>query len=126
MTNCPRKFIKMNSCFATRMSETSPPMWIGPILGGLSLATLSAGSVYYMDNKLPETKILARDFVLGAVLFLIIMQILPESTSQLIQFACGLVTFRMPTLPKMSGGAETTSPELILADPEVKVGVPNF
>jgi hypothetical protein len=126
VTNCPRKFIKMNSCFATRMSETSPPMWIGPILGGLSLATLSAGSVYYMDNKLPETKILARDFVLGAVLFLIIMQVLPESTSQLIQFACGLVTFRMPTLPKMSGGAETTSPELILADPEVKVGVPNF
>jgi hypothetical protein len=33
----------------------------------------------------------------------------------------------MPTLPKMSGGAEST-PEhiLISADPEVKVGVPNF
>jgi hypothetical protein len=103
-------------------------MWIGPILGGISLMTTSAGTMYYVDHKLPETKILARDFVLGGVLFMIIMQVLPESTSKLIQFLCGLVAFRIPTLPKMGGGGETTTPDplLLSADPEVKVGVPNF
>jgi uncharacterized membrane protein YhfC len=110
------------------MSQSTYPLWIGPILGGLSFTIISAGSIYYMDHKLPETKILARDFVLGAILFLIIMQILPESTSTLIQFIGGLTTFRFFSSPKMSGGAEITLPEAIplSADPEVKVGVPNF
>ena len=117
------------------MSETNYPVWIGPVLGGISLMTISAASSFYVEKTLPAPKLLARDFILGAILLSIIMQVLPESTSHLIQFICGLVAFRLPS-PIMGGGGENvaapsanaaTAMSIIESiEPEVKVGVPSF
>jgi hypothetical protein len=116
------------------MSETNYPVWIGPVLGGISLMTISAASSFYVENTLPAPKLLARDFILGAILLSIIMQVLPESTSHLIQFICGLVAFRLPS-PSVGGGGENSTNSAALTstmsiiesiEPEVKVGVPSF
>jgi len=87
---------------------------------------ISAVSSYYVEQTMPAPKLLARDFILGAILLLIIMQVLPESTSNLIQFICGLVAFRLP-FPKMEGGGGSSGTLTTYTnDPEVKVGVPTF
>jgi len=119
------------------MSTAQPPVWIAPVFGGIALCIMSTASTYYVDKELPKGKSIARDFILGAILVLCIMQILPESVANGVAM---LLSFSSVfTMKNMVGGAPTTN-ETIVSVPavfapdftggsdetEVRVGVPRF
>ena len=85
---------------------------VGILFGGVLISALGALSTYNLENKKPTTKSLARDFIIGSILFLLIMQILPDSSTSLINS----ITSFVPT---------TIVPSLD-SDIEVQVGIPKF
>lgn len=121
------------------MTEVHPPVWIAPFFGGIILTIMSGASSYYVEKQMPKAKAVARDFILGAVLVLCIMQILPESVSKSVAMLLSLSslfnakngilssqavvntldTIQAPKLsvPDFTGGTE---------DVDVRVGVPRF
>jgi zinc transporter ZupT len=115
------------------MAESSPPiespnamtgmLWVaGAALGGTSMAILSSIGTYALEKQQPTLKTVVRDFLLGAVLFLMIQQLLPESTSRLLTWiAPFLVSVPLGALATVATGDAAVSDEL-----EVKVGVPRF
>jgi hypothetical protein len=86
----------------------------GIIIGGTLISALGALSTYNVENKKPTMKSITRDFIIGSVLFLLIMQILPESSSSMIQYVTSLVPSSLPTL--------STSVD----DMDIQVGIPKF
>ena len=68
---------------------------VGALLGGTSMSLLSAVGTYAVEKTKPTTKTLSRDFILGAVLLLLILQLLPESTGKLIH---GIIRFATPAI----------------------------
>jgi len=112
------------------MSETNSSLyWIGAVVSGAFISSLSAGGMWLIENKKPTVKTIGRDFILGGILFFILLQLVPESTMALLS---GLLLF----IPKMSGGAER-QPNVVenivetltsgsLDEVEVRVGVPRF
>jgi hypothetical protein len=115
------------------MSETNSSLyWIGAIGSGAFISSLSAGGMWLIENKKPTVKTISRDFILGGILFFILLQLIPESTMALL---AGL----MLMIPKMSGGGGAVAGEsnivenivetltsVPLDEVEVRVGVPRF
>ena len=89
------------------------------VLGGVVISSLGASTMYFLEEVKPTVKTVARDFIIGAVMMLMVLQLLPESSEYMIQCAMALIPMAMFAKgPAQAGGAE---PEM-----EVKVGVPNF
>ena len=109
------------SYFASRMSENGSSIyWIGGTLGGLTLASVSALVMWIAEKKIPNGKTLGRDILLGIILFFILLQLIPESTTMLIT---GLISFVTVTAVKI----EDAVPKVpSLEEMEVRVGVPRF
>jgi hypothetical protein len=85
---------------------------IGILFGGILISTLGAISTYNLENKKPTTKSLIRDFIIGSILFVLVMQLLPESSISLITALTSFVTSSViPTS---------------VDDIEIQVGVPKF
>ena len=80
---------------------------IGIIFGGLLISSLGALSTYNLEEKKPTIKSLIRDFIIGSILFVLVMQLLPESSTSLIN----TITSVIPTS---------------IDDIEIQVGVPKF
>jgi hypothetical protein len=95
-------------------------MVAGMILGGVLIMSLSAGSSLFVEKQKPSPKALARDFIVGAVLVALIMQLLPESSDMILGSLAAIIPTSLPSLPAMTGGAAAAD------DMEVKVGVPGF
>ena len=129
------------------------PFLLGAVLGGTTLSLLSAIGTYGLEKQVPTPKTLSRDFILGAILFIMIMQLLPESTEKLVTFVISFIT--IPSMVSMaskviptgiptgiSTGISTgiptgistdfsaesviTAMEAVNDEIEVKVGVPRF
>jgi hypothetical protein len=122
------------------MSSIKTPVWIAPLFGGIALTTMSIASTYYVEKQLPKAKALARDFILGAVLVLCIMQILPESVASsvatLISFT-SVFNFKgasdIGSINKVVESVSSVAPAIFVPDftgssddTEVRVGVPRF
>lgn len=111
------------------MSSTSLPLVTGMALGGVIIASLGAGSTMYIEEKKPSVKSLGRDFIIGAVMVAMIMQLLPESTTSVIQSILSLAPLSLfrsaPAAIAESAGAVFSTGEGG-EDVEVKVGVPKF
>ena len=111
------------------MSQT--PLVSGIVIGGVVISTLGAASTHFIDEKMPTMKTLSRDFIIGAVMVAMIMQLLPESSTSVVQFLLGLVPL---TLFAEGQKVVETITEIVVAEPtatisdemEVKVGVPKF
>ena len=86
----------------------------GILIGGSLISALGALSAYNIENKKPTIKSISRDFIIGSVLFLLIMQLLPESSSYMIQYITSLITSGLPTI--------STSVD----DMDIQVGIPTF
>ena len=110
------------------MSETSSYLYgAGAFVGGTVLSSVSASGMWLLEGKKPTLKTVGRDFILGAILFFVLLQLVPESTMALLT---GLIAF-MP-----SGAATATATQIaetantlveaISDEVEVKVGVPRF
>jgi len=88
------------------------------VLGGVVISAIGAASTKFVEEKNPSVKTLGRDFIIGAVMVAMIIQLLPESSSSLIQFLLGLAPLTLfNNVPK--GVIE-------VEEMEVKVGVPRF
>jgi len=100
------------------MSQT--PLVAGMVLGGVVISSLGAASTQFIEEKVPTAKSLSRDFIIGAIMVAMIMQLLPESSSSIVEFIMGLVPLALFTKEK------TAIVESVLDEMEVKVGVPRF
>lgn len=102
------------------MSQT--PLVTGMILGGIVISALGAASSQFVENKNPTIKTISRDFIIGGVMVLMIMQLLPESSTSIIDFLLTLVPLTLFTASK----PEVEEVVKIVEEVEVKVGVPKF
>jgi len=120
------------------MSSLKTPVWIAPLFGGVALTTMSSVSTYYVEKEMPKLKAVARDFILGVVLVLCIMQILPESVSSSVATLLSFMSvFSAKTFTDATSVVnqvvDTVSVPTVFApdftgadDTEVRVGVPRF
>jgi hypothetical protein len=116
-----RTYSSFFSYFASRMSEVERPVyWVGGTLGGITLATVSAIVMWVAEKKIPNGKTIGRDVILGVVLFFLLLQLLPESTTMLITAIISFVNVSnkqiVDAVPKIPS----------LEEMEVRVGVPRF
>lgn len=86
----------------------------GMIIGGVLISSLGAGSTYFLEEKKPTVKSLGRDFIIGAIMVMMILQLLPESASFIIEYIISLVPLSLKAATE------------VVDDMEVKVGVPRF
>ena len=100
------------------MSQT--PLVSGMILGGVVISALGAASTKFLEEKNPSAKSLGRDFIIGAVMVAMIIQLLPESSTSVIEFVLKLVPLTL-FAKGQTEIVESRGDEL-----EVKVGVPRF
>lgn len=107
---------------AAPQKMTQPPLVSGMVLGGVLISAIGAGSTLFVEEKRPSAKSMSRDFIIGATMVALIMQILPESSTSTIQFLLGLVPL---TLFSQKGGGPSGG-DAGHDDLEVKVGVPRF
>ena len=98
----------------------SVPGWLGPLLGGSVLSIVSAAGSYVIEKTPPTPKTVGRDFILGAIFFLLISQLLPESTGKLLAavFAVFAMKATATSVDDIGGS--------LLEEMEVRVGVPQF
>jgi len=101
------------------MSQT--PLVTGMILGGVVISALGAASTYFTEGKNPAVKSVGRDFVIGSVMVLMIMQLLPESSTSVVDFFMGLIPLTLFQAQAVSSAVTEAVEEM-----EVKVGVPQF
>jgi hypothetical protein len=76
--------------------------------------------MYFLEESQPSVKTVARDFIIGALMMMMILQLLPESSEYMLGIVMSLAPLSMFAKAAQAGGA-TAEPEM-----EVKVGVPNF
>ena len=88
----------------------------GMVLGGVIIASLGAGTTYYLEEKDPSFKTIARDFIIGAIMMMMILQLLPESAEFMVSSVLTLIPL------SLFAKAPAVEEDLM----EVKVGVPNF
>jgi hypothetical protein len=106
-----------------------PPLVSGMILGGVLISALGAGSSLFLEEKKPSVKSISRDFIIGAIMVALIIQLLPDSSTTVIQFLLGLVPASLLSSSISTGGSRdraASSSESSSDDMEVKVGVPRF
>jgi hypothetical protein len=111
------------------MSSETPSYlyWVGGALGAVTLASTSAAIMWVAEKKIPTIKTVGRDFILGAILFFLLLQLLPDSTMSLVT---GIIAFL--TVKNQMGGSDSTTNSVIESvvtasdDIELRVGVPNF
>ena len=95
--------------------------WFGGGLGGITLATVSSVVMWFAEKKIPTTKTIGRDLILGAILFFLLLQLLPESTMSLLTGILAAVAIQNEIVN------DVASPILSgIDDIELRVGVPNF
>lgn len=93
-----------------------PPLATGMIIGGVAISAIGAASTKFVEEKAPTIKTLGRDFIIGAVMVAMIIQLLPESSTSLIQFILGLAPLTL----------FNSVQKVVESEEEVKVGVPRF
>lgn len=89
------------------------------ILGGVVISSLGAATTHFMEEKEPTVKTVARDFIIGAIMMLMILQLLPESSEYMLGVVMSLVPLSLFTKAAPQSGGDSS-------EMEVKVGVPNF
>jgi hypothetical protein len=105
------------------MSSETPSYiyWVGGGLGAITLASVSAVIMWFAEKKIPTIKTIGRDFILGAILFFLLLQLLPESTMTLVT---SILALTEATVPQANSIVDSVSS--VVDDIELRVGVPNF
>jgi hypothetical protein len=102
------------------MSAGSPVqtnvMLAGMAIGGSVISFIGSAAHYMSEKELPKTKAIIRDFIIGAILVLLLLQLIPDSMSSVFS-----------SLPSMSGLMAGGAALLEQApDMEIQTGVPGF
>jgi hypothetical protein len=88
-------------------------LWI--IVGGILVAGLGAGSLYYI-NETPTNKQLSRDFIIGALFTGFLYPLIPESFNEMKVILSSTAGDIKNTISNNSG----------ITDSDVKIGPANF
>jgi hypothetical protein len=105
------------------MSSETPSYlyWVGGGLGAVTLASASAIIMWVAEKKVPTVKTIGRDVILGAILFFLLLQLLPESTMSLVTAIVAITTVKNEIVSTQENPVMTA-----IDDIELRVGVPNF
>ena len=96
---------------------------IGIILGGIIVAVLGGIAEYMRDKEnFPNYKGFGRDFLIGSVLVLFLLQILPESMENLFSFLPSIKSLAdsLPSVTTLASGNGLS------VEPELQVGPARF
>ena len=100
------------------------------VLGGVLVSALGAGAAVVLEEKQPSAKGIIRDFIIGAVMLLMVFQLLPESATSMVNFLLALAPLSLFSAGSdaQKGGSEGAfgAADGAAGDLEVKVGVPRF
>lgn len=109
------------------MSSETPSYlyWVGGGLGAVTLASASAIIMWVAEQKVPTVKTIGRDFILGAILFFLLLQLLPESTMSLVAAIVAITTVKNEIISTQENPI-MESVMTAVDDIELRVGVPNF
>ena len=99
--------------------------WVGGALGAITLASASAVIMWLAEKKKPTVKTVGRDIILGAILYFLLLQLLPDSTMSLVM---GVITMFEVKNELVSAEANSVIESVLtpIDDIELRVGVPNF
>jgi hypothetical protein len=89
------------------MNSTS---FVGMAVGGVLVSLLGGIAEYMKEKEFPHIKGLVRDFFIGAVMVLFVLQIVPDSMTNLLGF--------LPALPSL--------PAIASIEPDLQVGPARF
>lgn len=92
-------------------------MLTGMLFGGAVISALGATSVYLMEKQKPKMKTILRDFIIGAVLVMMLLQIMPDTTTSLFEGVSNAVS----ALPSVGSSISSN-----LSDIEIQTGIPKF
>ena len=84
------------------------------LLGGTVVSALGGVAEYMKEKEFPSYKSLLRDFLVGAILVLFLLQVVPESMASLVN---SLPLLSIPSLGSMTGG---------IIEPDLQVGPARF
>jgi hypothetical protein len=96
-------------------SPSSTQLVIGMIIGGSIISSVGAAATYYTQSEKPKLKGIMRDFIIGAILILVLLQLIPDSMNT---FFTGVQDVVSSGLPMLKGGE--------VPDMELQTGVPGF
>lgn len=98
-------------------TSTSNGMLVGMLFGGAVVSALGAGSVYVMEKQKPKIKTILRDFIIGAVLVMMLLQIMPDTTTSLLEGVSSAVS----SFPAVGSSISSA-----VSDIEIQTGIPKF
>lgn len=75
--------------------------------------------MWFAEKKVPTVKTVGRDLILGAILFFLLLQLLPESTMSLVTGVLALAAVQNEII-------ESASSSSVADDIELRLGVPTF
>ena len=94
----------------------------GMLLGGVVVASLGGVAEYVREKEIPSYKGMVRDFLVGAMLVLFLLQILPDSMISLIDAIPTVknLTDKLPSVGSITGGGMTDM------GPDLQIGLARF
>ncbi len=92
---------------------------IGIAVGGVLISALGGAAEYLREKEMPSYKSLLRDFLVGAVLVIFLLQIMPDSMSTVFAYLPSLkgLSDAVPSVGSISGGD---------AGPDLQLGPARF
>jgi hypothetical protein len=79
---------------------------LGIVAGGILISTVGGIAEYMREKEVPGYKSFVRDFLIGAVLVIFLLQIMPDSMTTVFAYLPSLkgLTDVVPSVGSMSGG----------------------
>ena len=104
---------------AQRYFRMDSSQLVGIVAGGVFVSALGGIAEYMREKEMPSYKGLARDFLIEAVLVIFLLQIMPESMSNILSFLPSMkgLTDAVPSVSTMTGGD---------AGPDLQIGPARF
>lgn len=120
MKHCKRleKKLFFHECARMSSATSSNSMLIGMLFGGAVISAVGASSTYVMEKQKPKLKTIIRDFIIGSVLVMMLLQVIPETTTSVFQGVSNVVS----SLPEIASSAASTA----VSDIEIQTGIPKF
>ena len=87
-------------------------LFTGILLGGLVIAGIGALVAYMNEKKMPSMKSVVRDFIIGGVLMLLVLQLVPDTFESAVS--------NLPNMKDVFSGVSGAN------EMEIQVGLPRF
>lgn len=86
---------------------------LGIVTGGVFVSLLGAAAEYMREKEFPSSKGIVRDFLIGSVLVMFLLQIMPDSMTNLFTYLPSLKSIQS-VVPSVEIGSGDAGPDLQL------------